>query len=348
MPVGSLLVVASVDPREVRAGDVVTVALDSGSLLTHRVVRVTSLDGYPAVELHGDANAVADVDVVSLDRLVGRVTLAAPFAGYAAWSLANPAGLAAFVALIGLIAVASRALGRRSWRPRRRHRRIWKALRRGPLGAQAAVVERGLWLGLDRPVLALALARRARRRRRSDARLRCVLHRVRGCRRQHVHHRDVGTQRLPQRVVGAMERGQHLGALQRARMGCRDQATVECGRCRDRQRRTLGQRDRRCRGGPGRRQPGRTAHDRERCRRPGRGRAWDRRRPPGDGRRSWHADRAVRRGRGHRGRRTPPRCWPRQRIGHAHGELGDDPGERGCADDRAADHAERKPHGPGQ
>ena len=158
MPVGSLLVVASVDPREVRAGDVVTVALDSGSLLTHRVLRVTSLDGYPAVELHGDANAVADVDVVSLDRLVGRVALAAPIAGYAAWWLANPAGLAAFVALIGLIAVASRALGRRSWRPHRRHRRFWKALRRGPLGAQAAVVERGLWLGLDRPVLALALA----------------------------------------------------------------------------------------------------------------------------------------------------------------------------------------------
>ncbi len=158
MPVGSLLVVASVDPREVRPGDVVTVAIDSGSLLTHRVLRVTSLDGYPAVELHGDANAVADVDVVSLDRLVGRVALVAPIAGFAAWWLANPAGLAAFVALIGLIAVVIRALGRRSWRPRRRHRRIWKALRRGPLGAQAAVVERGLWLGLDRPVLALALA----------------------------------------------------------------------------------------------------------------------------------------------------------------------------------------------
>ena len=236
MPAGSLLVIESVDPREVRPGDVVTVALDSGSLLTHRVVRGTSLDGYPAVELHGDANAAADTDVVSLDRLVGRVTLVVPIAGYAAWWLANPGGLAAF-------ARADRAHRRRDPGPRPAGVATAPQASAPLAGAPPGPARRA---GRGRRAGAVAGSRqarprapagpRARRRGRRHARVRCVLHRVRGRGRQHVHHGDVGPQRLPKRVVGAMGRGRQLGALQRDRMGCRDQAAVERGRCRDRQR----------------------------------------------------------------------------------------------------------------
>jgi len=158
MPVGSLALIESVEPGEVRAGDVVTVALESGSLLTHRVVREASLDGYPALVLHGDGNAAAEVETVSLDRLVGRVVAVVPVVGYAVWWMSQPAGLAASVALIGLVLVAIGGLGLRERRQRRRHRHLWRRVRRGRFGAQAAVLERGLWLGLDRPILALLLA----------------------------------------------------------------------------------------------------------------------------------------------------------------------------------------------
>ncbi|MFI5261915.1 MAG: signal peptidase I [Candidatus Limnocylindrales bacterium] len=155
MPVGSLVIIESVAPDAIRVGDVVTVQLDSGALLTHRVVRETSGVGYPALVLHGDANPAGATETISLDRLAGRVLAVIPFAGYAAWWLAQPWGVVAYGAAEGLALLAIAALGRRG--ARRRHRRWWRLLRGSPLRAPAAVLERGLWLGLDRPALALLL-----------------------------------------------------------------------------------------------------------------------------------------------------------------------------------------------
>ncbi len=134
IPIGSLAIIESVEPAAVRPGDVVTVVLESGSLLTHRVLRQTDLDGDPALVLRGDADPTADIDVASLDRLVGRVTMVIPTLGYVVWWLTQPGGSAASAAFIGLVLVAFGALGRPGWpRPRR------------------------VWRGLDRPVLRVGL-----------------------------------------------------------------------------------------------------------------------------------------------------------------------------------------------
>ncbi len=155
MPVGSLAILETVDPSEIRPGDVVTVVLDSGSLLTHRVRRAATLNGAPALVLHGDANAADVTEIVRLDQVTGRVVTVVPVVGYAAWWLTQPAGLAACVGLIGLLLVAIGRLVGPAGPGRWRHRRRWRTVHVGRLGSLAAGIDRGVAVGLDKPVMAL-------------------------------------------------------------------------------------------------------------------------------------------------------------------------------------------------
>ncbi len=157
VPAGALAIIEGVEPDMIRLGDVVTVRTDSGGLLTHRVVALTLLGGGPAMVLQGDANRSADPTTISLERLVGRVTMVVPAAGYLAWWLSQPGGLAAYVAIVGLLSLAVAVIGRRPGPKRRRHRRLWRSLGRGPFRGPVRVLERGVWLGLDRPVAGLLL-----------------------------------------------------------------------------------------------------------------------------------------------------------------------------------------------
>lgn len=157
VPAGALAIIEGVEPDKIRLGDVVTVRTDSGGLLTHRVVALTTLGGGPAMVLQGDANRSADPTTISHERLVGRVTMVVPAAGYLAWWLSQPGGLAAYVAAVGLLSLAVAVIGRRPGPKRRRHRRLWRSLGRGPFRRPVRVLERGVWLGLDRPVAGLLL-----------------------------------------------------------------------------------------------------------------------------------------------------------------------------------------------
>ena len=161
IPAGSMVIIESIEPTEVRVGDVVTVVLDGGGLLTHRVVGATTLDGHPALTVRGDANARTATEVVSLDRLAGRAVRHVPALGYAIWWLSQPGGSIASIALIGLALVAIGALGRWSGRPARRP---WArgstpagSASRSSLGSVAALLDRGAALGLDKPAAALLL-----------------------------------------------------------------------------------------------------------------------------------------------------------------------------------------------
>ena len=154
-PVGALAVVDPVGRDALVPGDVVTVRLDSGTLLTHRVVRVTTMSGAPTLVLQGDANPPAATEVVPPDRLVGRVVAVVPIAGYVTWWLAQPAGLVAYVALIGLLLAGIGAL-RPPGRPR--YPQTWSPVRRWGFARPAAALDLAVRLGLDRPVATLVLA----------------------------------------------------------------------------------------------------------------------------------------------------------------------------------------------
>lgn len=106
MPVGSLVVATAVDPGRLAVGDVVTVQLEGGSTMTHRIVTIVEREDGRMFELKGDANAVHDPVLVIADRVVGRVDLALPLLGYLLAMLSMPTGIAALLSIGGTLLTA--------------------------------------------------------------------------------------------------------------------------------------------------------------------------------------------------------------------------------------------------
>lgn len=87
LPVGSLAV--AVPQAEHQVGEVVTFRIpNSGELLTHRVVGVSSVSGVNGIngtriyKTQGDANNVADDWELAHDDIVGKVVFHLPYLGY--------------------------------------------------------------------------------------------------------------------------------------------------------------------------------------------------------------------------------------------------------------------------
>lgn len=84
LPVGTLVVVRPVAPRQVVIGDVVTYQLRSDEPLTvtHRVVGVVAgADGTRRFTTRGDANGAADPEPVRVEQVRGEVWYAVPHLG---------------------------------------------------------------------------------------------------------------------------------------------------------------------------------------------------------------------------------------------------------------------------
>lgn len=83
-PPGTLVVVRPVDVADVRTGDVVTYQLRSGepAVVTHRVVGVGWQGGEKVLTTQGDANSVADADLVHGVQLRGEVWYSLPWVGH--------------------------------------------------------------------------------------------------------------------------------------------------------------------------------------------------------------------------------------------------------------------------
>ena len=81
IPVGAAVLL---DPGSVgaRTGDVVTLRSGNGAIFTHRLTRLTTLNGVPYMETKGDANATADPALTPLDHVMGRVVLTLPLVGF--------------------------------------------------------------------------------------------------------------------------------------------------------------------------------------------------------------------------------------------------------------------------
>jgi signal peptidase I len=96
---GSAIVVTSVQPADLRPGDVVTLKDANGTLVSHRITRVVQLPAGLYVETKGDANAAPDPVLVPASEVVGRIDASIPGAGYLIYLLTIPAGVASVLCL---------------------------------------------------------------------------------------------------------------------------------------------------------------------------------------------------------------------------------------------------------
>jgi signal peptidase len=83
LPPGTLVVVAPVEPEDIRIGDVITYQIESGqpAVVTHRVTEVvTSTAGESTFILQGDNNAEPDPPVMAI-QLQGKLVYSLPWVG---------------------------------------------------------------------------------------------------------------------------------------------------------------------------------------------------------------------------------------------------------------------------
>ena len=82
-PVGSLIYVKSVDPSQVKEGDVITFLLSDTVTATHRVVGIVDQgDGALRFRTKGDANDAEDAALVHQNNLLGEPVACIPYLGY--------------------------------------------------------------------------------------------------------------------------------------------------------------------------------------------------------------------------------------------------------------------------
>jgi signal peptidase len=93
IPLGSILDVVQVQPADLRPGDVVTLTEPSGTIVTHRIVRVVQLPDGLYVETKGDANEKVDVPLRPVSIVSGRAALSLPVLGYLMYLLTIPSGV---------------------------------------------------------------------------------------------------------------------------------------------------------------------------------------------------------------------------------------------------------------
>lgn len=114
---GDVVVVMPLDPREARAGDVVTFQDPGGSrLITHRVQGARREGARVAFVTRGDANDKGERWSVPASGQIGRVAYRLPNAGYLSRAASSPSGRVGLVILPALL-LGGFALAR-IWRPR--------------------------------------------------------------------------------------------------------------------------------------------------------------------------------------------------------------------------------------
>ena len=103
MGVGSLALVLPAEPTSLATGDVVSVTLTGGTVLTHRIDTVVEQDDGRMFRLKGDANPAADPVLVVPGQLIGEVVLTVPLLGYLLAMMSVPIGVAALLSTGGTL-----------------------------------------------------------------------------------------------------------------------------------------------------------------------------------------------------------------------------------------------------
>ena len=103
--VGSLIYVKKVNPDELEKDDVITfIADENNTIVTHRIVDVTEVNGAKHFRTQGDANEAPDAKAVHYKNVLGKPEFSIPLLGYLAFYIQHPPGLyIAIVVAIGLL-----------------------------------------------------------------------------------------------------------------------------------------------------------------------------------------------------------------------------------------------------
>lgn len=102
IPTGSLVYIGNTDPEDIQEEDVIAFygGRDSNAIVTHRVVANSTIMGEFITK--GDANQTKDMNPVSYDDYIGKVTLSIPQAGILAQLFTSLAGKILAASLIGV------------------------------------------------------------------------------------------------------------------------------------------------------------------------------------------------------------------------------------------------------
>lgn len=101
IPLGALAFEQPTAPSDIAVGDVVTMTLPSGPIVTHRVIRLATLDGKLYVETQGDANNAADPSLLPASSVIGVVRSHVPILGFILAFLGIPTGIVSMVSMLG-------------------------------------------------------------------------------------------------------------------------------------------------------------------------------------------------------------------------------------------------------
>ncbi len=101
---GDLVIVKDIKPEEVQVGQVITFKRDNSTLITHRVVDVIDEETI-MFKTKGDANNVADSNLVQTSQLVGSLKWIIPKGGYVMNYMQTPKGLISFISFVGILLI---------------------------------------------------------------------------------------------------------------------------------------------------------------------------------------------------------------------------------------------------
>jgi signal peptidase I len=108
---GALVIDQTLDPSQIRPGDVITARAASGAVYTHRVMAVeTGSDGI-TFQTQGDANGTSDPGMLPSASVIGRVSLAVPFAGLLVMFIGLPSGMPTLITLVFALTIELWVLG---------------------------------------------------------------------------------------------------------------------------------------------------------------------------------------------------------------------------------------------
>src|SRR5205085_11978943 len=111
IPLGSVIFVRPVAPADLQVGDIVSVRLDDGAVLTHRIVELRqSYLGDMVMRTRGDANTGNDIPLIHDSAVIGVVDNYVPYLGYVMAFLSMPSGLVATLGAMGILLLCRWAL----------------------------------------------------------------------------------------------------------------------------------------------------------------------------------------------------------------------------------------------
>ncbi|MGD0019145.1 MAG: signal peptidase I [Candidatus Limnocylindrales bacterium] len=99
IPLGAVVDLTRVQPKDLKVGDVVTLKSPGGTVYTHRINRIAQLPDGLYIETKGDAVAQPDTPLQPVSEVTGRVAYSLPYLGLLMYMLTIPTGVLSIFSL---------------------------------------------------------------------------------------------------------------------------------------------------------------------------------------------------------------------------------------------------------